>query len=73
MNHPDFMIIGAQKAGTTSLHRYLQQHPQLVGSRPKEVNYFNRDIYLNKSIQDYKKNFRGMKNELFEVIGNINW
>jgi Sulfotransferase domain len=27
---PDFMIIGAQKAGTTSLYRYLRAHPDVV-------------------------------------------
>lgn len=26
---PSFLIIGAQKSGTTSLHHYLIQHPQL--------------------------------------------
>jgi hypothetical protein len=37
---PDFLIIGAQKAGTTSLHNYLCMHPQVIGSLPKEVFYF---------------------------------
>ncbi|MGJ8652848.1 MAG: sulfotransferase domain-containing protein [Opitutaceae bacterium] len=36
---PDFLIIGAQKAGTTSLFNYLCQHPQVVGSVPKEIFY----------------------------------
>lgn len=37
---PDFLIIGAQKAGTTSLFNYLCQHPQVIGSVPKELFYF---------------------------------
>ena len=37
---PDFLIIGAQKAGTTSLFNYLCQHPQIVGSVPKEIMFF---------------------------------
>ncbi|MBM9595171.1 sulfotransferase family protein [Roseitranquillus sediminis] len=39
---PDFLIVGAQKAGTTSLHSYLAQHPRLTPARgPKELHYFN--------------------------------
>src|ERR1041384_7789414 len=38
---PDFIIIGAQKAGTSSLFFYLAQHPQLVGSFIKEVHFFD--------------------------------
>ena len=50
---PAFLVLGAQKAGTTSLADYLDQHPQLHMSRyMKEINYFssisekkNRDKY----------------------------
>lgn len=38
---PDFIIIGAQKAGTTSLFSYLAQHPQLHPSSKKEVHFFS--------------------------------
>lgn len=41
---PDFVIIGAQKAGSTSLFNYLCQHPQIYGSMPKEIFYFNREF-----------------------------
>ena len=67
---PDFLIIGAQKSGTTSLHYYLNQHPNLTGSYPKELHYFNRDIHFNKSFGEYKKHFRGIKKKdtlLFEA------
>lgn len=37
---PDFMIIGAARAGTTSLFQYLAQHPDVVPSTNKEVKYF---------------------------------
>jgi hypothetical protein len=37
---PDFLIIGAPKAGTTALHAALTQHPQLRLSVPKEPKYF---------------------------------
>jgi Sulfotransferase domain len=38
---PNFLIIGALKAGTTSLHRYLSDHPAVHCSRTKEVHYFS--------------------------------
>jgi hypothetical protein len=37
---PTFFIIGAPKAGTTSLHHYLEQHPQIQMSSVKEPSYF---------------------------------
>ncbi len=67
VHRPDFMIIGTQKAGTSSLHYYLNQHPQLSGSHPKELNYFNRDIHFNKSLSSYEDHFRGWnQNKYFE-------
>src|SRR4051812_9675260 len=38
---PDFVIIGAQKAGTTSLWRYLVEHPMIVGPAEKEIHFFD--------------------------------
>ena len=37
---PNFLIIGAMKAGTTSLCQYLNQHPQVYMSPIKEPNFF---------------------------------
>jgi hypothetical protein len=38
---PEFVIIGAQKAGTTSLYDYLVQHPCIAPARTKEVHFFD--------------------------------
>lgn len=40
MTLPNFLIIGAAKAGTTSLYQYLQQHPEVFLSTPKEPRFF---------------------------------
>ena len=37
---PNFLILGAAKAGTTSLHHYLGQHPDVFVSAMKEPKYF---------------------------------
>jgi hypothetical protein len=41
MTLPTFFIIGAAKAGTTSLYYYLDQHPQIEMCRRKEPNFFS--------------------------------
>lgn len=37
---PNLIIIGAMRSGTTSLHFYLDQHPQIAMLRIKELNFF---------------------------------
>src|ERR671930_1259656 len=39
---PDFLILGAQKAGTTALFAYLRWHPGVTGPAFKEVSFFDR-------------------------------
>jgi hypothetical protein len=43
---PTFLVIGAQKAGTTSLHRYLSEHPAVLCAEPKEVHFFDLAHHL---------------------------
>ncbi len=40
MTLPNFILIGAMKAGTTSLYRYLRQHPDIYMSLNKEPQFF---------------------------------
>jgi len=37
---PDLVIIGAAKAGTTSLHTYLNEHPDIAMAELKELRFF---------------------------------
>ena len=46
MTIPNFLIVGAAKSGTTSLHHYLHQHPQIYMSPQKETFFFNFDGQL---------------------------
>ncbi len=50
---PHFILIGAQKSGTSSLFRYLAQHPQILRSFTKEVHYF--DGGLNARLDTYQQ------------------
>ncbi|RYH76197.1 sulfotransferase [Flavobacteriaceae bacterium 144Ye] len=58
---PSFMIVGAQKAGTTSLYHYLIQHPSIKSALKKEVNYFDKNYYKGDSW--YKAFFPIEKND----------
>lgn len=61
MNLPDFVIIGAMKAATTSLHYYLNLHPQISMSKEKELNFFVKERNWGKGLDWYKSNFNGEK------------
>ncbi|NAW34718.1 sulfotransferase domain-containing protein [Halomonas alimentaria] len=54
---PDFMIIGAQKCGTTSLFSYLDELASFSGSQPKEVHYFDREDNFRKGHRWYESRF----------------
>lgn len=55
---PDFIIVGAQKAGTSGLFKTLAQHPELQGSGKKEVHFFdNDDWYGQKNWDEYQQYF----------------
>ncbi len=38
---PNFLVIGAMKAGTTSLYQYLRGHPDVFMATPKELHFFS--------------------------------
>ena len=58
---PDFLVIGAQRAGTTWLHRVLRQHPSLWLPPVKELHYFDR-LETKRTILDPKERSRvGLK------------
>src|SRR5213078_4615488 len=39
---PDFLIIGGQRCGMTSLYYYLRAHPQVLPALAKEVHFLTR-------------------------------
>jgi len=54
---PDFLVIGAQRAGTTWLHRVLRQHPRLWLPPVKELHYFDK-LDTTRTILDAKERRR---------------
>lgn len=62
---PNFLIIGAQKSGTTFLYHMMKKHPQVYMPTTKEVNFFNskdaagkvNPMYEDFGLEWYKKFF----------------
>ncbi len=57
MNYPlpNFFVVGAVKAGTTALHLFLDQHPQIFMSPVKETNFFSQpDMDATHFNRDYR-------------------
>jgi hypothetical protein len=46
---PDFLVLGAQKAGTTALYAYLRWHPAITGPSWKEISFFDRHWWRGES------------------------
>jgi hypothetical protein len=71
---PTFLIAGVQKAGTTSIYNYLQEHPQVFMSLVKETNFLEQDWETfppekqNKNgiitIEDYAELFADVRDEI---------
>jgi hypothetical protein len=52
---PDFLVIGAQKSGTTSLYDYLAAHPAIVPAMGKGVHYFEE--HYTRGLGWYRSRF----------------
>lgn len=53
----DIIIIGGQKCGTTYLYKLLENHPQVVCSRNKELDFFSYPFNYAKGLKFYKNQF----------------
>jgi len=65
-NWPNFFIVGAPRAGTTSLYEYLKKIPEVYMSPEKEPHFFSEVLSRRYKINDEKTYlglFNGVKNE----------
>lgn len=59
---PNFLIVGAMKAGTTSLYHYLREHPQVFMPSEKELKFFTDtapDDNYRRGVPWYEQQFKG--------------
>jgi len=59
---PNFLCVGAQKAGTTTLHDILIQHPEIYLPEIKETKFFQDNSKYRKGLDYYEKEFFGKWN-----------
>lgn len=59
---PDFLVIGATKCGTTSLHDWLARHPDVFVSPWKEMRFFLSGFRLERGMPWYAAQFAGAGN-----------
>ena len=66
---PDFLGIGAMKAGTSSLHMYLAMHPDICVPHLKELNYFRTEAQFRDREDWYAEQFRDRRTG--QLIGEV--
>ena len=65
MNKPNFICIGAAKAGTTTLYDVLREHPQIYLPPVKETHFFDDTKYWEKGAKWYfDEYFSNVQNEI---------
>ena len=64
---PDFLVVGTQKGGTTSLFELLRRHPQIFLHSLKELQYFS--LYYNKPESWYLSFFGAADN--YQLCGDV--
>ncbi|MEC9408430.1 MAG: sulfotransferase domain-containing protein [Pseudomonadota bacterium] len=74
LNLPNFLVIGAQKAGTTWLSAMLSQHPDIGVAVSKEVHFFDHPDRFSRGIEWYAQQFpRGRQPLRGEFTPNYLW
>jgi len=58
---PNFIVIGAARSGTTSIFHYMKNHPGIVLSEIKELNFFSNEKYWSKGSDWYERRFKSSK------------
>jgi hypothetical protein len=58
IHRPDFVVIGAMKSATTTLHEQLARQPGFFMTRPKEPNFFSDDDAYARGLGWYSSQFR---------------
>jgi hypothetical protein len=67
---PNLIIIGGMKCGTTSLHYYLSQHPEISMSRQKELDFFVESKNWVKGLDWYESQFKTAAKVIGEASPN---
>ena len=64
---PNFICIGSQKSGTTTIYNILKNHNEIFLSEQKELHFFDYDDQYDKGVEYYKNFFKTDK----KIVGEI--
>ena len=75
IKHPTFLVIGAQKCGTTWLAEMVSQHPEVAVGKVKELSFFNKIPNYRKGLKWYEDQFNvtGSTKAIGEFTPNYFW
>lgn len=65
MKRPNLFVVGAMKSGSTTLHDYLAEHPEIFMSAEKEPGFFVPELWKEKSEEEYNQLFTAASNEKY--------
>lgn len=68
--YPNFFVVGAQKAGTTSIYDILATHPEVFVCKKKETRFFN--FHYRKGFEWYLKTYFNTSQNNYLAIGEVN-
>lgn len=68
VNWPNFFVVGAHKAGTTSLYAHLKRHPAVFLPRVKEPRYFTPEVRESVSLEEYRALYAGATG--YQAVGD---
>ncbi|MBI73013.1 MAG: hypothetical protein CMG61_06380 [Candidatus Marinimicrobia bacterium] len=66
---PSFFVVGMQKSGTTTLHKWLDSHPEITLPNYKETHFFSDEKKFSKGFKWYLNNFKIKKTS--KLIGEV--
>lgn len=69
MNWPNFFVVGAHKAGTTSLYEHLKAHPQVFLPSCKEPRYFTPEVRGGVTLEEYRALYAGAAG--YKAVGDV--
>jgi hypothetical protein len=64
---PTFLLVGAMKAGTTSLYHYLKVHPQVAMPRYKAPEFFVAEANWHRGVEWYRRQFPPVGPEVLAI------
>lgn len=74
MSLPNTFIIGVQKAGTTSLHNWLSQHPDIYAPQEfKDTDYFVNPNRTHEIVKRFNKDYAGYSDEAIILQTYVNY